>query len=29
MPEVVYNDLREYIDECKKIDHWREINDAD
>ncbi len=29
MPEVSYNDLREFIDACKKIDHWREINDAD
>ncbi len=29
MPEVEYNDLREYIEACKKIDGWREITHAD
>lgn len=29
MPEAFTNDLHEYIDACKKIDRWREINDAD
>ncbi len=29
MSEVAYNDLREYIEACKKIDGWRQIDGAD